>query len=190
MSVVNAVLFETSGLLLNGVLLGNTGLVQVPMQGDTSMLMSLGMLVLFCLVFYFLLIRPQQKRQKEQVAKIAALEVGSRVMLGGGLIGTLVARGDTEDTIELAPGVQIQVAKAGVVAEAPASADDDAPRYDPAEDEAYADDADLEAQDTDSEELASEETYREIPVQRTDDDRDLDLADDPDVAPGRDESQR
>jgi preprotein translocase subunit YajC len=60
---------------------------------------------------YFLLLRPQQKRAKEQQAKLAALETGSRVMTISGIIGTISHLGEKQAIIEIAPGVEITVDK-------------------------------------------------------------------------------
>jgi len=60
---------------------------------------------------YFLLLRPQQKRAKEQQAKLAALEAGSRVMTISGIIGTISHLGEKQAIIEIAPGVEITVDK-------------------------------------------------------------------------------
>jgi len=60
---------------------------------------------------YFLLLRPQQKRAKEQQAKLAALEAGSRVMTISGIIGTISHLGEKQAIIEIAPGIEITVDK-------------------------------------------------------------------------------
>ena len=69
-------------------------------------------LVMIFVVFYFLLIRPQQKRVKEQKAKIAAIRRGDRVVTGGGLIGTVAKIvDDNEVLVELAEGVRVRVVR-------------------------------------------------------------------------------
>jgi preprotein translocase subunit YajC len=69
-------------------------------------------LVMIFVVFYFLLIRPQQKRMKEQKAKIAAVRRGDRVVTGGGLIGTVTkVVDDNEVLVELAEGVRVRVVR-------------------------------------------------------------------------------
>ena len=60
---------------------------------------------------YFLLLRPQQKRAKEQQAKLAALEAGARVMTISGIIGTISHLGEKQAILEIAPGVEITVDK-------------------------------------------------------------------------------
>jgi preprotein translocase subunit YajC len=68
-------------------------------------------LVLIFIIFWFLLIRPQQKRMKEHQAQIQAVKKGDRVVTGGGLIGKVTKVGDTEVEVELAQGVRVQVVK-------------------------------------------------------------------------------
>ena len=68
-------------------------------------------LVLVFVIFYMLLIRPQQKRMKEHQAEIAAVKKGDRVVTGGGLIGRVTKVGDTEVEVELAQNVRVQALK-------------------------------------------------------------------------------
>lgn len=67
-------------------------------------------LVLIFIVFYFLLIRPQQKRMKEHQNMVQALRRGDRVVTGGGLIGTVTkVIDDGEIQVEVAEGVRVRV---------------------------------------------------------------------------------
>ena len=68
-------------------------------------------LVLVFVIFWFLLIRPQQKRMKEHQAQINAVKKGDRVVTGGGLIGRVTKVGDTEIEVELAQGIRVQAVK-------------------------------------------------------------------------------
>ena len=68
-------------------------------------------LVLVFVIFWFLLIRPQQKRMKEHQAQIAAVKKGDRVVTGGGVIGKVTKVGDTEVEVEIAPNVRVQAVK-------------------------------------------------------------------------------
>ena len=72
-------------------------------------------LVLIFVVFYFLLIRPQQQKQKETRQMIAALKRGDRVVTGGGIIGT-VARVDNpeEVTVDIADNVRVRVVRSTI----------------------------------------------------------------------------
>lgn len=69
-------------------------------------------LILIFAIFYFLLIRPQQKRQKEHQAKLGAVRRGDEVVLGGGIFGT-VKKVSEDDTIEveIADGIRVKSAK-------------------------------------------------------------------------------
>ena len=78
-------------------------------------LMSFLPLILIFVVFYFLLIRPQQKRVKEQKAMLTALRRGDRVVTGGGLIGTISKiASDEEVVVEIAEGVRVRVLRATI----------------------------------------------------------------------------
>jgi preprotein translocase subunit YajC len=68
-------------------------------------------LVLVFVIFWFLLIRPQQKRAKEHQAEIAAVKKGDRVVTGGGLIGKVTKVGDTEVEVELGQNIRVQALK-------------------------------------------------------------------------------
>jgi len=71
-----------------------------------SMLVMMG---LFAVVFYFLLIRPQQKKQKEHQAMLGKLAAGDEVVLAGGILGRIVELGDQFLTIEIADNVRVKV---------------------------------------------------------------------------------
>lgn len=81
----------------------------------TSSLTSLLPLVLMFVVLYFIMIRPQMKRQKEHRAMIEALAKGDEVATAGGLIGKVTKLGDTYLALEIAQGVEIQVQRSAVV---------------------------------------------------------------------------
>ena len=70
-------------------------------------------LILIFIVFYFLLIRPQQKKMKEQKAMLGAIRRGDKVVTGGGIIGTVSKVIDDEEvTVEIADGVKVRVMRA------------------------------------------------------------------------------
>ena len=69
------------------------------------------LLVVFVGVFYFLLIRPQQKRMKDQQAMLSRLATGDEVVIGGGILGRITEVGDPFVTLEIADGVRIKVQK-------------------------------------------------------------------------------
>ena len=68
-------------------------------------------LVVFVAVFYFLLIRPQQKRMKDQQAMLSRLATGDEVVTSGGILGRITEVNDTFITLEIADGVRIKVQK-------------------------------------------------------------------------------
>ncbi len=78
--------------------------------GGSDMFVSLMPLILIFVVFWFLLIRPQQKKMKQHKSMVAALRRGDRVVTGGGLIGTVAkVTSDTEVQVDLAEGVRVRV---------------------------------------------------------------------------------
>ena len=80
--------------------------------GGSDFLVQLFPLVLIFIVFYFLLIRPQQSKMKQQREMLAGVKRGDRVVTGGGIIG-LVTKviSDNELQVELAEGVRVRVLK-------------------------------------------------------------------------------
>jgi len=77
-----------------------------PQGSGLSMLVMMG---LFVVIFYFLLIRPQQKKQKEHQAMLGKLAAGDEVVLAGGILGRIVELGDQFLTIEIADNVRVKV---------------------------------------------------------------------------------
>lgn len=73
------------------------------------------MLVIMFAIFYFLLIRPQQKRAKQHKELIEALKVGDSVVTAGGLHGKVSAVQDTTVMLEVATGVKVKVNRSSVV---------------------------------------------------------------------------
>lgn len=67
-------------------------------------------------LFYFLLIRPQQKRAKQHAALIASVKRGDTVVLSSGMIGKVTRVEDAEVNVEIAPSVNVRVVK-GMIAE-------------------------------------------------------------------------
>jgi preprotein translocase subunit YajC len=83
-------------------------------------------LILIFIVFYFLLIRPQQKKAKEHQNYLANLKKGDKVITGGGIHGQIVGLTDTVATLEIAENVRIKVNRAAIAGSA-ADADKQAP---------------------------------------------------------------
>ena len=80
-----------------------------------STLMSMLPLALMFVVLYFVMIRPQMKKQKEHAAMISALAKGDEVITGGGLLGKVSKMGDNFIGLEVSPGVDIQVQRSAVI---------------------------------------------------------------------------
>src|SRR5712675_628396 len=84
---------------------------------DQNALVQFLPLILIFVVFYFLLIRPQQRKAKDQKAMLGALRRGDRVVTGGGIIGT-VARVDSpeaeEVVVEVAENVRVRVLRSTI----------------------------------------------------------------------------
>jgi preprotein translocase subunit YajC len=79
--------------------------------GESGLIAFLPIILIF-VVFYFLLIRPQQKKMKDHKTMVAAVRRGDKVVTGGGLIGTVTkVVSDTEVQVELAQGVKVRAVK-------------------------------------------------------------------------------
>jgi preprotein translocase subunit YajC len=83
--------------------------------GAESSLFSMLPLVLMFVVLYFIMIRPQMKRQKEHKAMIEALAKGDEVVIGGGVLGRVARLGDTYLHVDVGNGVELQVQRGAVV---------------------------------------------------------------------------
>jgi preprotein translocase subunit YajC len=87
-----------------------------PAGGDLmSSLTSMLPLLLMFAVLYFVMIRPQMKRQKEHKAMLEALVKGDEVATAGGLLGRISKLGDTYVGVEVATGVEIQLQRSAIV---------------------------------------------------------------------------
>ena len=71
-------------------------------------------LILMFVIFYFLLIRPQQKRTKEHRQMIANLKKGDRIVTSGGIHGRITGMDETTLTVEIADKVRVKVARGNV----------------------------------------------------------------------------
>ena len=77
-------------------------------------LMGLMPLVLLFVLLYFLMIRPQAKKQKEHKTMLQGLQKGDEVVSAGGVLGTVVSVGDQFVTLDISSGVEVVVQKAAV----------------------------------------------------------------------------
>ena len=81
--------------------------------GDSGFIGFLPIILMFVLL-YFLMIRPQMKRAKEQKAMIEALQKGDEVVTAGGVVGRITKLGEQYVTIEIAPNTEIVVQRSAV----------------------------------------------------------------------------
>ena len=80
-----------------------------------SSLMSMLPLVLMFVVLYFVMIRPQMKKQKEHRTMIKALAKGDEIVTVGGILGKVSKLGDNYVTLEVAANVEVQIQRSAVV---------------------------------------------------------------------------
>ena len=86
--------------------------------GGLGSIMQLAPLLLMFVIFYFLLIRPQQKQAKKHQEFLKALKVGDRVITTGGLYGKITGLTDQALTLEIADKIRVKVARNGVAGSA------------------------------------------------------------------------
>ena len=76
--------------------------------------MNIAMIILIFVIFYFFMIRPQQRKQKELQKKREALGTNDRIVTSGGLYGVIKDIKETEFVVEIADGVRVRVDKGSV----------------------------------------------------------------------------
>lgn len=81
--------------------------------------MQVAFLLLVPVAFWLLLVRPQRQRIAAQRRMLSSLVPGEEVLTSGGLIGTITSVGDTEVSLEIAPGTVVRVAIAAVIGRPP-----------------------------------------------------------------------
>ncbi|HEX8232294.1 MAG TPA: preprotein translocase subunit YajC [Caulobacteraceae bacterium] len=84
--------------------------------GPQDMLLQFAPLLVLFVLFYFLLIRPQQRRMKAHKEMIGSVKRGDTVVLSSGIVGKVTGVGDTEVTVEIAPNTPVKVVK-GMIGE-------------------------------------------------------------------------
>ena len=91
---------------------GDAAAASSTMPGIWAQIMPL---LLIFLVFYFLLIRPQQKKLKAHLDMVAALRRGDKIVTGGGIVGTITRLVDDKEVlVEIAPNVEIKIIRSSV----------------------------------------------------------------------------
>ena len=88
---------------------------QAATGGTESTLLGMLPLVLMFVVLYFVMIRPQMKRQQEHKAMIEAVAKGDEIVTAGGFLGKVSKIGDTYIGVELADGLEVQMQRTAVV---------------------------------------------------------------------------
>ena len=96
---------------MNAIEVGLVPLQAAPEQSPLGMLVPMGMIFL---IFYFLLIRPQQRQRKEQQARINALQAGDRVITTAGIHALVHHIKERTVTLKVAEGVMLEFDKAAV----------------------------------------------------------------------------
>ncbi len=84
------------------------------MQPQGNPLLSLAPIVAIFVIFYFLLIRPQQKQQKAHEKMLEALKKGDKILTSGGFYGTIVGIKGTDLEVRFAENVKLTIAKSAV----------------------------------------------------------------------------
>jgi preprotein translocase subunit YajC len=87
--------------------------------GGSADIMTFLPMIALVVIFYFLLIRPQQKRQKEHKNMVSGLAKGDEIVTMGGVLGKIIAVDDNFITVEIAKGVEIKVQRNSVQAMMP-----------------------------------------------------------------------
>jgi preprotein translocase subunit YajC len=91
-----------------------TGITLLAQQGGGSQVTFLISLVLMVAIFYFLLIRPQQRRVRQQRDLVQSLEVGDEVVTIGGLFGTIFEMDDESVTLDVGSGTRLRFLKQAI----------------------------------------------------------------------------
>jgi len=82
--------------------------------GPAGLLLGIAPWLLIFVIFYLLMIRPQQRRVKEHQAAIAAVKKGDEIVTGGGIRGRVTKVSEEEAEVEIAQGVRIRVVKSTI----------------------------------------------------------------------------
>lgn len=101
-------------IILSSIFLLNTYALAAEGQAVGSGWSSLIMLLAFVAIFYFLLLRPQMKRNKEHKKLLSEISKGDEVLTSAGIVGKIVHVGDNFVELSIAEGVEIKVQKQSV----------------------------------------------------------------------------
>lgn len=98
-------------MTLHGSIILAQGATGAASGGGMGMFVTMGLIFA---IFYFMLIRPQQRKEKERKKTIETLRAGQRVLFAGGLIGTIVETRQYTFVIDIAKGVNVEVARGAI----------------------------------------------------------------------------
>ena len=114
--------FQGINLAVGGILTGSNSGLALWLQGSLgSGLPQIAMLVFIFAIFYFLLIMPQQRRQKKWQAMLSALKTGDKITTSGGLRGTIIGLKEDAVTLRVPPdNLKLEVSRGSVVSVTPA----------------------------------------------------------------------
>ncbi len=90
-----------------------------PSGGPMSNIVNFAPLVILFVIFYFLLIRPQQKKAKEHKQMLSQVQKGDSIITNGGLYGRVVSVSEDSLTVEIADNVKVKVARDAVAVRKP-----------------------------------------------------------------------
>ncbi len=90
-------------------------------KSQSSPIMSMAPLVLLFVVFYFLLIRPQQKKAKMHKEMLSKIEKGDNAVTNGGLYGRVISVAEDTVTLEIADNVRVKIARSAIASRTPKS---------------------------------------------------------------------
>lgn len=102
---------------MNSLLMLCNAAPAAPTQSGMGMFVPL---LLILAIFYFMLVRPQQRKEKERKKMIDELRAGAKIIFAGGLMGTIQEATEKTFKVEICPGVTIEIARASVSAVVPA----------------------------------------------------------------------
>ena len=92
----------------------SSAFAQAPSTGGDAGLMGFLPIILMFVLLYFLMIRPQMKRAKEQKAMVDALQKGDEIITAGGVLGKIIAVTDAYITVEIAANTEVTVQRGAV----------------------------------------------------------------------------
>jgi preprotein translocase subunit YajC len=96
--------------------ISSTTSTAVPPTAMESVMWNMGVVLVLVILFYVMLIRPQQRRFREHSEMLAGLKKGDKVIVGGGLIGTIekITDGDQDVTVDLGNGVKVTAVRSAL----------------------------------------------------------------------------